>query len=135
MKVDPVEIYSFRVYFLACCACFGGLLFGMDTGIIGGVLTLPSFEGLFGLDPKKDPTTSANLSANIVTVMQAGAFAGALIAIPVADGYGRKPGLYMVSVFTIIGVIFQAASSGELAVMYIGRCANGINQPRRCSVS
>lgn len=25
-------------------ACFGGTLFGMDTGIIGGVLTLPDFK-------------------------------------------------------------------------------------------
>jgi hypothetical protein len=25
-------------------ACFGGTLFGMDIGIIGGVLTLPDFQ-------------------------------------------------------------------------------------------
>jgi hypothetical protein len=25
-------------------ACFGGMLFGMDIGIIGGVLTLPEFD-------------------------------------------------------------------------------------------
>lgn len=24
-------------------ACFGGMLFGMDSGIIGGVLTMPPF--------------------------------------------------------------------------------------------
>lgn len=121
MKIDPVEIYNWRVFFLAACACFGGLLFGMDTGIIGGVLTLPSFRSEFGIDPKSDPVGAANLSANIVSVMQAGAFAGALIASPIADRYGRKPALYMVSVLTVVGVIFQAAASGKLAVMYIGR--------------
>lgn len=34
MKVDPKEIYGWRVYMLACSACFGGMLFGMDSGII-----------------------------------------------------------------------------------------------------
>jgi MFS family permease len=53
--------------------------------------------------------------------MQAGAFAGALIAEPISNRWGRKPGLFLVSLLTIIGVIFQAASSGQLAVMYIGR--------------
>lgn len=61
MKVDPKEIYGWRVYALACSvsatvrdcgddlltmhqACFGGMLFGMDSGIIGGVLTLDNFK-------------------------------------------------------------------------------------------
>jgi hypothetical protein len=43
MKTDPPEIYGWRVFVLACSACFGGMLFGMDIGTIGGVLTLPAF--------------------------------------------------------------------------------------------
>lgn len=43
MKVDPPQIYGWRVFVLACSACFGGMLFGMDIGTIGGVLTLPEF--------------------------------------------------------------------------------------------
>lgn len=64
MRTDPKEIYGWRVYALACSvsdtrgsganwpfdlelifeqACFGGMLFGMDSGIIGGVLTMPPF--------------------------------------------------------------------------------------------
>jgi len=42
--IDPPEIYNGRVFALAAAACFGGTLFGMDTGIIGGVLTLPDFQ-------------------------------------------------------------------------------------------
>ena len=42
-KQDPPQIYGWRVYVLACSACFGGMLFGMDIGTIGGVLTLPAF--------------------------------------------------------------------------------------------
>lgn len=44
VKQDPKEIYGWRVYLLACSACFGGMLFGVDSGIIGGVLTLDSFK-------------------------------------------------------------------------------------------
>lgn len=44
VKEDPPEIYGWRVFALACSACFGGMLFGMDMGIIGGVLELDAFE-------------------------------------------------------------------------------------------
>jgi hypothetical protein len=44
VKLDPPEVYNWRVFALACAACFGGTLFGMDIGIIGGVLTLPDFK-------------------------------------------------------------------------------------------
>lgn len=43
MKSDPPQIYGWRVFMLACSACFGGMLFGMDIGTIGGVLVLPEF--------------------------------------------------------------------------------------------
>lgn len=44
MKVDPPEIYNFRVFALGLCSCFGGALFGMDIGIIGGVISMDSFK-------------------------------------------------------------------------------------------
>lgn len=44
MKVDPPEIYNPRVFMLALCSCFGGALFGMDIGIIGGVISLDTFQ-------------------------------------------------------------------------------------------
>ena len=65
MKDDPIEIYGFRIYVLVCSvsalgclnvwlvklrlyptwqACFGGMVFGMDTGTIGGVLQMPAFQ-------------------------------------------------------------------------------------------
>lgn len=43
MKEDPPQIYGWRVFMLACSACFGGMLFGMDIGTIGGVLILKEF--------------------------------------------------------------------------------------------
>lgn len=44
LQVDPPEIYNFRTFALALCSCFGGTLFGMDIGIIGGVISLDTFK-------------------------------------------------------------------------------------------
>ncbi|CAK7201755.1 hypothetical protein SEUCBS139899_004469 [Sporothrix eucalyptigena] len=126
-KLDPPEIYNWRVFALAAAACFGGTLFGMDTGIIGGVLTMPDFKREFSLAQLAvtNPTAAANLSANLVTVMQAGAFVGALLANPVGDRFGRKPGLLVVSVFAFIGGLLQAFSYGSFACFYVGRFVEG----------
>lgn len=43
-KSDPPEIYGWRAFAMAGSACFGGMLFGMDIGTIGGVLELPAFQ-------------------------------------------------------------------------------------------
>ncbi|KAL2421329.1 hypothetical protein ABEF95_002278 [Exophiala dermatitidis] len=54
VKVDPPEVYNWRVFALAAAACFGGTLFGMDIGIIGGVLTLPDFKEYVHMGSKFD---------------------------------------------------------------------------------
>lgn len=102
----------------------------MDIGIIGGVLTLPSFQQEFGISAK-DKIGQANLSANIVSVMQAGAFAGALIANPIADKWGRKPGLLLAATFCAVGAALQAGASGKIACLYVGRSVNHIQQMTR----
>lgn len=70
---------------------------------------------------------SANLQANIVSVLQAGCFVGALAAYPLADILGRKWCLVWASLFTLVGVVFQAAGSGHLEPLYIGRFVAGKN--------
>ncbi|KAL2753090.1 hypothetical protein ACRALDRAFT_2113247 [Sodiomyces alcalophilus JCM 7366] len=127
MKQDPPEIYGWRVYALACSACFGGLIFGIDTGVIGGVLRMPEFQELYRLtDEYVTPIDRANLSANIVSTLQAGCFLGALLAAQAADRFGRRAVLiWAAGGISIIGVIFQAAAAGHLAPMYIGRFISG----------
>ncbi|CRG91365.1 putative quinate permease [Talaromyces islandicus] len=125
MKSDPKEIYGWRVYLLACSACCGGMLFGMDSGIIGGVLTMDPFQQKYGLADKPD-TVTANLSANIVSTLQAGCFAGALLASPLAEKMGRRSALLISALISIVGTVMQAAASGQLAVMYVGRFVTGL---------
>lgn len=125
MAADPPEIYGWRVYLLACSACFGAMSFGWDSSVIGGVIVLPPFVEDYGLgDPKSK--ASANLSGNIVSTLQAGCFLGALVASPLTDRFGRKWCLIGVSLVVTIGVIMQAVSLGNLGPLYAGRFIAGM---------
>ncbi|KIW47273.1 uncharacterized protein PV06_02856 [Exophiala oligosperma] len=125
IRVDPPEVYNWRVLALTASACFAGTMFGMDAGIIGGVLAMPGFKKEFGLDALS-ASAAANLSGNLVTTMQAGAIAGALVSSPLAEKKGRKPALLAVAVTGIVGGIMQALSFGHLPVFYIGRFIEGL---------
>lgn len=130
MKSDPTEIYGWRVYMLACSACFGGMLFGMDIGIIGGVLELPKFQEVYGLSDLDDAGIK-DLSANIVSTLQAGCFAACFVTSWLADKLGRRVALLIAALVAIVGCVMQAAGEGHLAVMYIGRC---VDSPVDCFV-
>ncbi|KAI1864068.1 uncharacterized protein JN550_009088 [Neoarthrinium moseri] len=139
MRSDPPEIYGWRVYVLAASvrpplpsslqrkltyfgqACFGAMSFGWDSGVIGGVIKLDPFKADYGLT-KGDV---ANLSSNIVSVLQAGCFFGALIGFPLPDWIGRKWALVVAAATTLAGVVMQSAASGHLEAMYIGRLISG----------
>jgi MFS family permease len=69
----------------------------------------------------RNPSVLANLSSNIVSVIQAGAFAGALIAMWLANRIGRRWSLIFSSVVVIIGVALQAGASGYIEALYVGR--------------
>jgi len=68
---------------------------------------------------------SQDLAANIVSVLQAGCFAGALVASPMTDRYGRKWCLVGTAALILIRVALQAAASGHLAPLYVGRFVGG----------
>lgn len=74
-----------RAYVLTAIASFGGMLFGWDTGLIGGVLTMPAFKKSFALDGVEDKQRLADLSGNIVSVLQGGCFFGAASSFYLSD--------------------------------------------------
>ncbi|KPI35518.1 Quinate permease [Cyphellophora attinorum] len=125
IKIDPPEIYNWRVIALAASACFAGTLFGVDAGIIGGVIAMPGFKKQYGLDVLP-ASAAANLSGNLVVTMQAGAILGALISSPIADRKGRRPALLGVAILAFIGGLMQGLAFGHLPVFYIGRFLEGI---------
>ncbi|GJN75559.1 hypothetical protein PLIIFM63780_009232 [Purpureocillium lilacinum] len=127
MRSDPDVIYGWRVFALVFASCFGGMLFGWDTGAIGGVLAMPAFQETFGT-ANKSKQDKSNLEQNIVSTLQAGCFAACFATSWLADKYGRRLCLMATGVLTAIGVALQAASAahGTLAVMYVGRFVAGL---------
>ncbi|KAG0645301.1 Major facilitator-type transporter ecdD [Hyphodiscus hymeniophilus] len=94
---------------------FGGVLFGYDTGTIGGILAMPYWRDEFSTgyrDPTGHLDVTASQSAMIVSILSAGTFFGALTAAPVADAIGRRWGLIgSTAIVFNLGVILQAAST------------------------
>lgn len=91
---------------------FGGVLFGYDTGTIGGILAMPYWKASFSTGGREEITPSED--ALIVSILSAGTFFGALCAAPFADFLGRRIGL-MVSAGIVfnLGVILQTISTRQ----------------------
>ncbi|KJZ71856.1 hypothetical protein HIM_08701 [Hirsutella minnesotensis 3608] len=127
MRSDPDEIYGWRVFALVCSACFGGMLFGWDTGAIGGILAMKPAQDRFGTinGSKQD---RSNLDQNIVSTLQAGCFAACLVTSWLTDRFGRRRCLMATGALTTLGVVMQASSAahGTLALMYVGRFVAGL---------
>lgn len=123
-------IVNRRAYWMATSACWGGMLFGWDTGLIGGILPRTSFMHSFGLDAKSKDY--ADLTGWIVTVLQAGCFFGAMSAAFISDRFGRKPALFVAAFFFFLGSILQTvpalngqSSKSSLNQLYVGRAIGG----------
>jgi hypothetical protein len=71
-KQELADLSRYRnAYGLTLSAVMGSMFFGWDVGLIGGVLSLPSFQKYFGLD-KQSPSALADILGNIVTVLNGG---------------------------------------------------------------
>ncbi|KAB8248178.1 hypothetical protein BDV35DRAFT_379219 [Aspergillus flavus] len=110
---------------ISLSACGASMLFGFDMGVIGGVLTMNSFKEQYGLKGKED-TVLANLESNIVSVIQAGSFLGALVSTYVANAIGRRLSLILSALILFVGVAMQAGASGIIGVLFIGGVSIGI---------
>ena len=72
-----------------------------------------------------DENARADLAGNIVSVLQAGCFFGAIAAYPLTDTFGRKWCFVGAAFLTLVGVILQAAASGNIGPIYAGRAIAG----------
>jgi MFS transporter, SP family, solute carrier family 2 (myo-inositol transporter), member 13 len=102
--------------FLLLVAGLGGLLYGIDVGIIGGAL--PYLEATSGL-------TAAQLSVIVAAVLLGSVFS-TLFAGILADWMGRKP-LMVLSGATFVLSIPVIALSHGYAPLFFGRLFQGIS--------
>lgn len=87
-----------------------------------------SFQRDFGLlQPNGKPVSNlATLQGNIVSILQGGAFFGAIFAAPIENGIGRKRCLMIGCVIFIAGGVIQTACFKSLNQFYVGRLLAGI---------
>ncbi|KAG6910709.1 hypothetical protein DXG01_008239 [Tephrocybe rancida] len=126
-RPTPKEVYNWRVYTASVIAAFAAVMIGYDAAFIGTSIALPSFKAEFGLD-KVSPSKFALISANIVSLYQAGSFFGSVFGYPLGFFYGRKVGLLVTAVVFCIGVILQVVASSKtgLGIIYAGRVIVGL---------
>ncbi|KAJ7097192.1 general substrate transporter [Mycena belliarum] len=129
--VSSMQIFkNIRVYWLAFIVYWGIILFGYDTGIAGGVVSAPFFLEQFGLlnaDGTKNVKKNNAVSSNVVSILQAGAFFGALGSAPLSAKIGRRYTLLGFSVIFLVGAILTTVAGGHggLAEIYSGRVITG----------
>ncbi|KIW99125.1 uncharacterized protein Z519_00788 [Cladophialophora bantiana CBS 173.52] len=113
---------TFRACYVVALCCIGSFLFAYDTGIVGGVLTFPSFQNDFGYS-KADKT---QVNSNCVSILQAGAFFGCFFIWPLTGWLGRRWGFIIASVVFSIGCILQVINSHSIGLFYAGRVISGL---------
>ncbi|CAA7266663.1 unnamed protein product [Cyclocybe aegerita] len=132
MRVDTSGFKNMRVYWMAFVVYWGIVLFGYDTGIGGGVVSATYFLEHFGLlnaDGTKNQKKVDAVSSNVVSVLQAGAFFGALGSAPLSAKIGRKYTLFIFSMVFCVGAVLTTVASTPqrgLAEIYAGRVISGV---------
>jgi MFS family permease len=112
----PTSNYKLQNALLLLVAGLGGLLYGIDVGIIGGAL--PYLEATSGL--------SAGQLSVIVAAVLLGSVFSTLFAGTLADWMGRKP-LMTVSGITFVLSIPVIALSHGYGPLFFGRLLQGIS--------
>ncbi|KAK4944930.1 hypothetical protein LTR10_015849 [Elasticomyces elasticus] len=112
---------TFRACYVVALCCIGSFLFAYDTGIVGGVLTLPSFER----DLRYTKAEKTQVNSNCVSILQAGAFFGCFAIWPLTARLGRRWGFIIASVVFCIGAIMQVVNTHSIGVFYAGRVISG----------
>jgi sugar porter (SP) family MFS transporter len=105
---------SWPAIIIGLFVAFGGVLFGYDTGTISGILANSYWQNKFStgfIDSNGHRNVNASQTSEIVSILSAGTFFGALGAAPVADRIGRRFSLIASSWVFIFGVILQTAST------------------------
>lgn len=91
-----------------------------DTGIVGGVLTMKSYEHDFRY------TDHTTVSAVMVSLQNAAAFISALFCFPISERLGRKKTIQVAMLCFCTGVILQVVPSHSLVCFYFGRIVSGL---------
>ncbi|KAH7379470.1 general substrate transporter [Pyrenochaeta sp. MPI-SDFR-AT-0127] len=115
-------VKNFKVFRIALFACLGGVLYGYNQGMFGGILAMPSF-GKHTDGYIDNPTQKGWLTA----ILELGAWFGAVLSGFLAEVASRKYGVLIATAIFIVGVVVQAtAIVGGHNEILAGRFITGI---------
>ncbi|KAF7731871.1 hypothetical protein EC973_007702 [Apophysomyces ossiformis] len=103
-------------------SCMGGFLFGYDSGVISGVLAMPTFAPYFGMEG--DPEHVAKVKGDIVSLLQVGCCVGAILINLLADPFGRKLAIIFSAVVFVLGAMLQTVAQ-NVSTLMAGRFVAG----------
>lgn len=96
---------------------------------MGSVLALDSFKNDFGLPTESNGFASAQnaqVSSNVVSLLTAGCFFGAIFAALLNDRLGRRYSLMIFSLIFLVGAALQVGAHHAIGVIYAGRVIAGL---------
>jgi len=116
------------LFFVVCFGCLGGLLFGYDVGVMGGVIVLDGFRNSFGFPllvqgVEDDSATSAQL-AWLVSVFPLCCACTAIISGSLSDTLSRRYSILVGALLFTLGGAFQAFADSH-TVLLAGRVLGG----------
>ncbi|WVR03665.1 hypothetical protein IAU60_000660 [Kwoniella sp. DSM 27419] len=110
-----------RALGLALFASLGGVLYGYNQGVFGQVQVMYSFEQRY-----LATFSNSDLKGLVTAILELGAFAGSLIAGPLADKYSRKYSISAWCIVFMVGTAIQAGANSSIACIYVGRFVAGL---------
>ncbi|KAJ6442403.1 quinate permease [Purpureocillium lavendulum] len=113
-RPTPKEVYNWRLYSEATIIATGSVLFGYDSAFIGTTIARKSFTESFSI-LKQD---AADISSNITSAFQAGAFFGAIICFLVTEKVGRKVALQSSVLLFLVGAVLMVAATHQLSLIF-----------------
>jgi SP family sugar:H+ symporter-like MFS transporter len=123
---------SWKTLFICLYPCFGGILFGYDSGYINGCLNIDQFKHDYGTPGHAVEVAapggylySDTEKSLIVSILSAGTFIGALTAGYFADRLGRRLTIILGCIIYVIGVVLQVAVA-SVAFLAAGRGVAGL---------
>ncbi|KAH6682819.1 general substrate transporter [Halenospora varia] len=101
---------------LSSASCY--LLFGYDQGVLGGLVTQPSFLSAIG-------NPSDGYLGTIVALYNIGCLVGCMIAAMYGNVFGRKKSIFWGCAIMVVGAAIQAATYGAPQLI-VGRLISGV---------
>jgi len=119
---------------LATFASLGGVLYGYNQGVFAQVQVMYDFQRRYQAvlgDPDLsqealDDSVDAVKKGLLTSILELGAFVGALIAAPIADKISRKRSISMWCVVFMLGTALQVGANDNIDFIWAGRWIGGM---------